>query len=88
MAEHIDDVLSNKNLLWGILESYIPGVLVKNLRREKIVELMNSEELSAYRNAIITKKLSAVAFYKNGLDWDAYVKTAKSDFKGTVTDLF
>jgi len=88
VAEHIDDVLSNEDLLWGILESYIPSVLVKQLGRERIVNLMNSEELSAYRNAIITKKLSAIAFYKNGLNWDAYVETAKLDFTGTVTALF
>jgi glutamate dehydrogenase len=88
VAEHIEDILSNEELLWNILESYIPGILVKNLGRETILNLMNSDELSAYRNAIITKKLSAIAFYKNGLDWEAYGQTVKSDFSGTVAALF
>jgi glutamate dehydrogenase len=56
--------------------------------REAILRILNSEELSAYRNAIITKKLAAMAFYQSGLDWDAYVDAATSDFTGTVKALF
>jgi len=88
VEEHITTVIEDENLLWKILEAYIPEVLVKNLGRDAILKTMNSMELSAYRNAIITKKLSAIAFYQNGLDWDNYVAAATSDFSGTVTALF
>jgi len=70
------------------LETYIPGVLVKTLGQDAILKILNSEKLAAYRDAIITKKLSSVAFYKNGLDWETYVAGAQSDFPGTVASLF
>ncbi|MBU0971766.1 MAG: NAD-glutamate dehydrogenase [Proteobacteria bacterium] len=88
VGENLESVLADENLLWQVLKAYIPGILVKNLGQEAILRILNSEKLSAYRNAIITKKLSAVAFYRNGLEWDAYVAAAKSDFLGTVNGLF
>jgi glutamate dehydrogenase len=71
-----------------VLESYTPAILVKNLGREAILKILNSDKLKAYRNAVITKKLSAIAFYKNGLDWEAYMDAAAADFSGTVKALF
>ena len=88
VAEHMDAILSDENLLWVILEAYIPAILVKSLGREAILRILNSDKLKAYRNAIITKKLSAIAFYENGLNWDAYMEKANSDFPGTVRALF
>ncbi len=88
VEEHIQTVLADETLLWQILEAYIPGILIKNIGRDAILQIMNSEELSAYLNAIITKKLSAMAFYQNGLDWEIYVDAATSDFAGTVKALF
>lgn len=88
VEEHIQTVLADDTLLWQVLEAYIPGILIKNIGRDAILKIMNSEELSAYRNAIITKKLSAMAFYQNGLDWESYVDAATSDFAGTVKPLF
>jgi len=88
VEKQIENVLQDETLLWNILEAYIPGVLVKKLGRNAILNILNSEELKAYRNAIITKKLSAVAFYQNGLTWDDYVDAAKTDFSGTVNALF
>ncbi len=88
VAEHIQAVLADETLLCQVLETYIPGILVKSLGWEAILRIMNSEKLSAYRNAIITKKISSVAFYAHGLEWDLYVKRSKSDFSGTVRALF
>ncbi len=88
VTEHLQTILDDESLLWQVLEAYTPGVLVKNLGRDAILRILNSEELQAYRNAIITKKISAMAFYQNGLDWDAYVDAAKSDFAGTIKALF
>lgn len=88
VAEHINTVLADEDLLWHILEAYTPGILVKNLGRDEILRILNSKELKAYRNAIITKKLSALAFYRNGLDWDTYVDTMKSDFSMAANALF
>jgi glutamate dehydrogenase len=88
VREHIDTVLADENLLWQVVAAYTPEILVKTLGREAILQVLNSEELSAYRNAIITKKLAATAFYQNGLEWDAYIESARSDFSGAVNALF
>jgi glutamate dehydrogenase len=88
VADHLREVLADERLLWNTLEAYAPSTLVKRLGRDAILKIMNSEELTAYRDAIITKKLAATAFYQNGLDWDAYVAKAKSDFTGTIGTLF
>ncbi|WP_022667178.1 NAD-glutamate dehydrogenase domain-containing protein [Desulfospira joergensenii] len=88
VAENMDTILSDPDLLWHVLEAYIPKVLVEKLGREAILTIMNSEKMTAYRNAIITKKLAALAFYHNGLDWEAYLEKAGSDFSGTLHALF
>ncbi len=88
VGENLESLLADEDLLWQVLETYIPGVLVKTLGREAILKILNSEQLTAYRNAIITKKLSSIAFYQHGLDWDAYMDGAQSDFIGTAAALF
>ncbi len=88
VGDNLESVLADETLLWQVLQTYIPGILVKTLGQDAILKILNSEKLTAYRNAIITKKLSSVAFYKNGLGWDAYMDRAQSDFIGTMNDLF
>jgi len=88
VGENIQTVLEDGELLWQVLKAYIPEILVTNLGREAILRIMNSEKLTAYRNAIITKKMSSVAFYQNGLDWETYVDVVKSDFSKAARTLF
>lgn len=85
---HSAEVVNNEDLLWQVLKAYIPNILVKTLGRDAILSIMNAEKLAAYRDAIISKKLAALAFYKNGLDWESYVEAAKSDFSGAMAALF
>ena len=84
----IPDVVADEDLLWEVMKSYVPAVLAENLGREKILGIMNAEKLAAYRNAIITKKLASLAFYKNGLEWEDYLDGAKADFIPAMTALF
>jgi len=88
VAENIADVLGNEELLWAVLEAYIPKGLVKNLGRESILRIMNAEKLVPYRDAVITKKMASLAFYEHGMDWDAYAAAAGQDFMGSMTALF
>jgi glutamate dehydrogenase len=88
VGDNIENLLADEDLLWNVLETYIPGILVKTLGRDAILKILNSEPLTAYRNAIITKKLSSISFYQHGLDWDEYVDGAQSDFMGTASALF
>ncbi len=88
VEENIQTVLEDGDLLWQILKVYIPEILVTSLGQESILRIMNSEKLTAYRNAIITKKMSSMAFYQNGLDWETYVDTVKTDFSKAARALF
>ena len=78
--EKLDQILADENLVWSILERYIPGVLVKKLGKKHIVSTLNSQDLQPYRNAILTKKLAAMAFYKFFLDWDPFLKKVDENF--------
>ena len=82
------DVVADTQLLWEVMMSYVPGILVSRLGRERILSIMNQEKLTAYRDAVITKKLASLAFYKHGMDWDAYIEGAKADFIPAMRALF
>lgn len=79
IQEKLDVVLEDRELVWKTLQRYIPGVLVKKLGRRAIMDLLDTAELKAYRNAIITKKLASMAFYSFGLDWEAYLESFEKD---------
>ncbi|WDP92063.1 MAG: NAD-glutamate dehydrogenase [Desulfobacter sp.] len=88
VAGNIDAVVADEDLLWEVLQTYVPKGLAKNLGREAILKIMNAEKLIAYRNAIITKKMASLAFYEHGTDWDAYAAAAEKDFMGAMKKLF
>ena len=85
--EKLADILKDKKLVWEILEQYIPEILIKKLGKKAIMDTLNSMELNVYRNAILTKKLSSMAFYKFGLNWDKFLKDLDKDFSGTINSI-
>ena len=84
---NLDKILGKKEIVWKILEQYIPEVLIKKLGKEKIVTTLNSVELQPYRDAILTKKLAAMAFYKFAIDWDNFLKKLDKGFDATVKSI-
>jgi glutamate dehydrogenase len=78
--ERIAEILADGELVWKILEHYIPGVLIKRLGREAIVTTLNSPELLTYRDAILTKKLASMAFYAHGDSWEEFLAEMEDDF--------
>jgi glutamate dehydrogenase len=79
IRDRLPEILEDRELVWGALARYIPAVLVEKLGREAIEELLGAGELAAYRNAILTKKLASMAFYRFGLHWDAYRQSFRDD---------
>lgn len=77
----INEILAEKEIVWNVLENYIPSVLVNILGKERIIKTLNSEQLQPYRDAIISKKLAAMAFYKYGLEWNNLLKLIEKDLK-------
>jgi len=78
--ERIAEILADGELVWKILDHYIPGVLIKRLGREAIVTTLNSPELLTYRDAILTKKLASMAFYAHGDSWEEFLAEMEDDF--------
>lgn len=78
--QNIHRILKDQALVWKVLENYIPAILIKRLGKESIMSTLNSRELQPYRDAIITKKLSSMAYYRFGADWDAFLKKVDADF--------
>jgi len=88
LEENLATLIENENLVWIILENYIPQVLVKRLGKERILEILKSAELQSYRNAIICKKISSTAYYRFGLEWESYRERIISDFHSALNEPF
>ncbi len=71
--QRIGDILADEDLVWRVLEHYIPAILIKRLGREAIITTLNSRELQGYRDAILTKKIASMAFYAFGDRWDDFL---------------
>ncbi len=80
VEENLKAILADTDLMMKILGAYVPPVLMKNLGGETVLNIMNADKLHAYRNAIVTKKLASLAFYRNAANWDTYVKAAEKKF--------
>ena len=86
--QNIDAILGEESLAWKVLEVYIPGILIKVLGKESVMNTLNSEALQPYRDAIITKKLSAMAFYRFGGDWNTFLKKVEANFTDGIKTIF
>ena len=69
----LEEILADDELVWKVMVHYIPSVLREKLGEESIMAILNAEQLQPYRNAIITKKLASMAFYRFGQRWDEYL---------------
>jgi glutamate dehydrogenase len=81
-------LLKKKGLVWQIMEAYLPKVLIKTLGKKQIMILLNADPLKEYRDAIITKKLASLAYYRFGLEWDLFLDRLNIDFFAAVNTVF
>lgn len=83
-----DEILADEELVWKVMEHYIPRVLVSRLGRESIMKTFSSKELEPYRDAIVTKKLASMAYYRFCLDWEPYLAGVDSAFSRSLNSIF
>ena len=79
VANRLPDILADDELVERVLQLYVPAVLHEKLGLDFIRATLDTPELSAYRDAIITKKIASMAFYRYGLEWKAYLQRAEKD---------
>ncbi|MFW2365083.1 MAG: NAD-glutamate dehydrogenase domain-containing protein [Desulforhopalus sp.] len=68
------DIVADKDLVKKVLGHYIPTILVDKLGEDAVIALLGSEQLEPYRNAILTKKLASMAYYRFGEQWNDYLQ--------------
>jgi glutamate dehydrogenase len=88
LEERLDEILADDELVWSVLENYIPSVLIDKLGREQIMEILASAELVAYRDAIITKKLASLALYGFGDKWESFLADVEKDMVSALKKVF
>ncbi len=88
LLQQIDTILQDEELVWKVMELYIPQVLIAKLGRENILTTFNSLELEPYRDAILTKKLASMAYYRFCLEWDAYLASVEKTFSKSLYSIF
>jgi glutamate dehydrogenase len=87
VEERLDDLLKQQTLVWKVMEAYIPAILIKTLGKKQIMDMFDSDKMHAYRDAIITKKIASMAFYRFGLEWDLFLEKVKTDFSGALASV-
>ncbi len=83
----IDEILKHEDIVWKVLEAYIPAVIIKKLGKKDIIDILYSEQLKGYRNAIITKKLASMAFYKFAVNWDNFLATIDKNLDKALKEI-
>jgi glutamate dehydrogenase len=88
LEARLPEMLAVPGLAWRILEHYVPSVLQKKLGQERIMALLNSESLLPYRDAILTKKMASLAYYRFGEHWNEYLRELEQDFIAALEGVF
>jgi len=88
LLERKGEILADEELVWKTMEQYVPPVLIGLLGREHIMTTFKSAELGPYLDAIVTKKLASMAYYRFCLEWDAYLDAARTSLVKSLHHIF
>jgi glutamate dehydrogenase len=81
---HLPALLADPDLVAATIGAYVPGVLQEWLGLERILKVLRRPELRPYRDAVLTKKLAAMALYQHALDWERYLAELDRDPLATL----
>ncbi|MBI5397429.1 MAG: NAD-glutamate dehydrogenase, partial [Verrucomicrobia bacterium] len=87
LQEKLGRLLAHPDIVRGALRAYIPATLVDQLGMAKILRTLNSPGLRAYRDAILTKKLAALALYRHASRWEEWNRALETDLVGACREL-
>ena len=82
---HLGAILRRRDLVEAVLQAYIPAMLLERVGMERVVGLLERPDLRPYRDAILTKKLAAMALYQHAADWQDFTRRLEADLLGTLT---
>ncbi len=84
----LEQILADRELVWEVMVHYIPSELREKLGEQAIMTTLNAKKLQPYRNAIITKKLASMAFYRFGEHWEEYLGEVEADLLPSLHKIF
>jgi glutamate dehydrogenase len=85
--QNLAAILSDRQLIWRVLEQYIPAVLIEIVGKKAILQKLDMAFLQPYRDTILTKKLASMAFYKYGAEWHDLLEKLKTGFIGRISEV-
>jgi glutamate dehydrogenase len=88
LLTRLDEILADEDLVWKVLEHYIPQILITKLGRQNILTIFATSELQPYRDAILTKKIASMAYYKFCTDWEAFTQESAASFPKVLYRVF
>jgi len=88
LEKKLDTILSDSELIRKIMGCYVPVTLCRKIGIEQIEAIWEKKNLHPYRDAIITKKLASMAYYRFGEKWDEYFKQVEKELLKALHDVF
>ena len=86
LYSHLPAILGRRDLVVAALQAYIPAMLLERVGMDRVLHRLGRRDLRSYRDAIVTKKLAAMALYQHAADWDDFVQRLEADLLGTLTE--
>jgi glutamate dehydrogenase len=86
LYEKLEMILKRRDLVAAVMQAYIPAVLLERLGMPKVLRIFDAPEMHAYRDAMLTKKIAAMALYRHAADWDDFTSRLQRDFLGTLAE--
>lgn len=74
LRTRLESILADPALVRRVVLAYVPRVLTDLLGPDCLLERLGSGDLRAYRDAILTKKLAALALYRHGVAWEGFLE--------------
>ncbi len=83
----LDALLKRREIVEAVLRAYVPGALVERLGLARIQRTLDTAEMRPYRDALLTKKLAAMAIYRHAQEWEAFLRRLDADTLGTLAEV-
>ncbi len=83
----LEEILGRRDLVGKIVAAYVPEVLMEHLGMARVWKVLSRPELQAYRDALLTKKIAAMALYRHAADWDEFLQRIECNFVETLDEL-
>ena len=83
----LDGLRRDRGLVEATLRAYIPETLIDLVGLPDVRRILNGPGLAPYRDAILTKKLAALALYRHAEAWEDFLGRLEADWRGTLRGL-